>query len=150
VLAGRKPDKLSPTYPDYDHYIRQLQIQDYVRWIGFVDEEDKPILFRSAEAFVFPSRHEGFGLPVLEAMASGTPVVAANAGALPEVVGNAAFTVGPDDARQMAGAIISLLIEDNTRADLQKKGLAQAARFSWEKTADETLLVYDRLMRRHR
>jgi glycosyltransferase involved in cell wall biosynthesis len=149
VLAGRRPDKLSLIYPDYDHYIGQLQIQDYVRWIGFVDEEDKPVLYRNAEAFVFPSRHEGFGLPVLEAMASGTPVVAANTGALPEVVGNAAFTVGPDDARQMAGAIISLLIEDNTRADLQKKGLAQAATYSWEKTARETLLVYDRLLQRH-
>lgn len=146
ILAGRRPNKSSSTYPDYDNYIKQLGIEEYVRWIGFVDEEDKPVLFRNAETFVFPSRHEGFGLPVLEAMASGVPTVAANSSSLPEVVGDAGYTVDPDDAREMAGAIISLILEDKTRADLQRKGLAQAARFSWETTARETLLVYDRLL----
>ena len=67
-----------------------------MRWIGFVDEEDKPVLYRNAEAFVFPSRQEGFGFPVLEAMASGTPVVTTNSSSLPEVVGEAGFAVDPD------------------------------------------------------
>ncbi len=143
VLAGRKPAQASANYPDYDWYIKQLGIEEYVRWIGYVDEEDKPVLYRNAETFVFPSRQEGFGLGVLEAMASGTPVVTTNVSSLPEVVGEAGFAVDPDDARGMAGAIISTVIQDNLRAELRQKGQQQAANFSWEKTATETLLVYD-------
>jgi len=143
VLAGRKPAQANDIYPDYDGYIRQLGIEEYVRWIGYVAEEDKPVLYRNAETFIFPSRQEGFGLGVLEAMASGTPVVTTNASSLPEVVGEAGFAVDPDDARGMAGAIISTIIQDNLRAELRQKGEQQAANFSWEKTATETLLVYD-------
>jgi len=143
VLAGRKPTQTSTIYPDYDAYIKQLAIEEYVRWIGYVDEEDKPVLYRNAETFIFPSRQEGFGLGVLEAMASGTPVVTTNASSLPEVLGDAGFAVEPDDARGMAGAIISTIIQDNLRAELRQKGEQQAANFSWEKTATETLLVYD-------
>jgi len=146
ILAGRKPARVSASYPDYETYIQDLRISECVRWIGFVAEEDKPVLYRNAEAFVFPSRHEGFGLPVLEALASGTPVVTSNSSSLPEVVGDAAFAVDPDNAREMAGAIISLVLEENIRAELQKKGREQAGRFSWEKTATETLRVYDRLL----
>lgn len=144
VLAGRKPEKISANFPDYSKYIEELGIGDYVRWIGFVDEADKPVLYRNAEAFVFPSRHEGFGFPVLEAMASGAPVVASSCDSLPEVIGDAGFAIDPDDPREMAGAIISIVLEDSTREGLVKRGLAQAGKFSWEKTAMETLMVYDR------
>jgi glycosyltransferase involved in cell wall biosynthesis len=143
VLAGRKPIQASANYPDYDAYIKQLGIEEYVRWIGYVAEEDKPVLYRNAETFIFPSRQEGFGLGVLEALASGTPVVTTTASSLPEVLGEAGFAVDPDDARGMAGAIISTIIQDNLRAELKKKGEQQVANFSWEKTATETLLVYD-------
>jgi glycosyltransferase involved in cell wall biosynthesis len=143
VLAGRKPSQTSEIYPDYDAYIKQLGIEEYVRWIGYVAEEDKPVLYRNAETFVFPSRREGFGLGVLEALASGTPVVTTTTSSLPEVLGDAGFAVEPDDARNMAGAIISTIIQDNLRAELRQKGEKQAANFSWEKTATETLLVYD-------
>ena len=88
-----------------------------------VDEEDKPVLYRNAETFVFPSRYEGFGLGPLEAMSCGTPVVTTNSASLPEVVGPAAFTVDADDGREMAGAIIATVIEENLRADLRQKGL---------------------------
>ena len=108
-----------------------------------MDEEDKPVLYRNAETFVFPSRREGFGLGVLEALASGTPVVTTTASSLPEVLGDAGFAVEPDDARGLAGAIISTVIQDNLRAELKQKATQQAAVFSWEKTAAETLLVYD-------
>jgi glycosyltransferase involved in cell wall biosynthesis len=145
ILAGRKPDKITPTFPDYNTYAKDLRIEEYVRWIGFVDEADKPVLYRHAETFVFPSRYEGFGFPVLEAMASGTPVVTTNSSSLPEVIGDAAFAVDPDDPRAMAGAIISTILEENTRSEMQQKGLEQAARFTWEKTATDTLLVYDRV-----
>ncbi len=146
VLAGRKPGEISSTYPDYDDYIRRLRIEEYVRWIGYVDEEDKPVLYRNAESFVFPSRREGFGLPVLEALACGVPVVTTTAASLPEVVGEAGFTVDPDDARGMAGAIISTVIQDNLAKELRQTAVAQAAKFSWEKTATETLLVYDKVL----
>jgi glycosyltransferase involved in cell wall biosynthesis len=146
VLAGAIPPVDPPTFPDYAGYIERLGLQDYVRWIGIVEEEDKPVLYRNAETFVFPSRYEGFGLGPLEAMACGTPVVTTSKGSLPEVVGTAAFAVDADDARQMAGAIIATVIEDDLRADLRNKGLSQAARFSWEDTATQTALVYDRIL----
>ncbi len=148
VLAGRKPSGPSSVYPNYDAYIKQLGIEKHVRWIGFVEEEDKPVLYRNAESFVFPSRYEGFGLPPLEALACGTPVITADSSSLPEIVGDAAFAVDADDERDMAGAIIASVIQENLAADLRAKGPQQAAKFSWEKTATETVLVYDRVLSR--
>ncbi len=147
VLAGKKPAEVNPTYPDYDDFIERSGLEKYVRWIGFVDEADKPALYRNAEAFVFPSRYEGFGLPPLEAMASGTPVVTSDSSSLPEVVGAAGFAIDPDDVRNMAGSIIQLLIQEDTAAEMRRLGQAQAARFTWENTATETLLVYDQVLR---
>lgn len=147
VLAGRKPDTVSDVYPDYDDYIKRLRIEEYVRWIGYVDEADKPTLYRQAELFVFPSQYEGFGLPVVEAMASGTSVVTTDSASLPEVVGEAGFAVAAEDARAMAGAIIAGVIQENLAANLRQKGLARARQFSWEETAKETLLVYDKVLR---
>ena len=143
ILAGRKPTQTSDIYPDYDDYIKALRIEKYVKWIGFVDEADKPILYRNAETFVFPSRHEGFGLDVLEALACGVPVVTTTADSLPEVVGDAGFAVDPGASRAMAGAILATVLQDNLRADLQQKAAQQVALFSWEKTATETLMIYD-------
>ncbi len=145
VLAGKKPQP-GPNFPDYDEAIGSLQLGDRVRWIGYVAEEDKPALYRSASCFAYPSRYEGFGLPPLEAMACGVPVVTTHAASLPEVVGDGAFAVDPDDGRQMAGAIIALLIQDSFAAEMKQKGLAQAARFSWQQTATETVLIYDKAL----
>jgi glycosyltransferase involved in cell wall biosynthesis len=142
VLAGHKPAP-GPHFPDYDAYIEASQLDPFVRWIGYVEEEDKPAVYRGALCFAFPSRYEGFGLPPLEAMACGVPVVTSDATSLPEVVGDAAFAVDPGDDRQIAGAIISLLVEDDFAAQMKEKGLQQAAQFSWQKTATETVLVYD-------
>jgi glycosyltransferase involved in cell wall biosynthesis len=143
VLAGRKPTQVTETFPDYEGYIERVGLAAHVRWIGFVDEADKPVLYRNAETFVFPSRYEGFGLPPLEAMACGTAVVASDSGSLIEVIGDAGFAVHPDAPRDMAGAIIATIVQENLAAELRQKGLAQAAKFSWEKTATETALVYD-------
>ncbi|MCZ7670720.1 MAG: glycosyltransferase family 4 protein [Chloroflexi bacterium] len=147
VLAGKKPKAPSATFPDYESIIKELGLEAYVQWLGYVDEEDKATLYRNAETFVFPSRREGFGLPVLEALACGVPVVASSATSLPEIVGDAGFTVDPDDARGMAGAIISTIIQENLAAELRQKGPGQAAQFSWEKTAVETLMIYDQVSR---
>jgi glycosyltransferase involved in cell wall biosynthesis len=146
VLAGRKPTAPSATVPDYDDYIQRANLGKSVRWLGYVEEEDKPTLYRNAETFVFPSRYEGFGLPPLEAMACGTPVVTSDSSSLPEVVGDAGFAVDPDGVREMAGAIIATIIQENFAAELRQKGPVQAAKFSWETTATETALIYERVL----
>jgi glycosyltransferase involved in cell wall biosynthesis len=150
VLAGRKPEHVSDHYPAYDDLIARSGLAQRVRWIGYVAEEDKPQLYRNAAVFVFPSRREGFGLPPLEAMACGVPVVVGDAGSLPEIVGPAGFVIDPDDSRAMAGAIISILMQDDLAADLRRRGLEQAARFTWDNTAVETLEVYDRVARKNK
>ncbi len=142
LLAGRKPDGTSAAFPDYDGLIERAGLSRFVRWIGYVDEADKPLLYRSAEVFAFPSRNEGFGLPPLEAMACGTPVVVGDSGSLPEVIGPAGFAIDPDDARGMAGAIIALVMDEQQAAELRRAGPQQAAQFTWERTARETLEVY--------
>lgn len=145
ILAGEKPQP-GDNFPDYDDYVRRAGLTKHVRWIGHVEEADKPAVYRGAMCFAFPSRYEGFGLPPLEAMACGVPVVTSDAASLPEVVGNAAFAVGPDQEREMAGAIISLLIQDEFAEEMKQKGLQQAASFSWERTATETVVVYDKVL----
>jgi glycosyltransferase involved in cell wall biosynthesis len=146
VLAGREPAWGTGVFPDLPKYAAELNISDYVRWIGYIDEEDKPSLYRLADVFVFPSVYEGFGLPVLEAMASGTVVVANDVSSIPEVAGDAAYLVKPGDARGMGGAIIALLLQDSLRDALVNQGLARATNFSWRKTAKETLAVYEKVM----
>ena len=146
VLAGREPHWGSPMFPDLRQYAETLKITDYIRWIGYVEEADKPSLYRLADVFVFPSMYEGFGLPVLEAMASGTPVVANNVSSIPEVAADAAYLVPDGDARAMGGAIIALLLQKPFRDTLITQGLARATNFSWRKTAKETLAVYEQVM----
>lgn len=145
VIAGREPRYDDQLFPDLRKYSRQLNIQDYLRWIGFVDEADKPALYRLADVFVFPSLYEGFGLMALEAMASGTPVVTSNAIVFEEVLEDAAYIV--NNAREMAGAIIALLIQQPLREAMINQGLALASNYSWRKTAQETAAVYEAVMR---
>ena len=144
VLAGKEPAYDDKLFPDLRAYSRQLKIADYIRWIGFVDEADKPALFRLADVFVYPSEYEGFGLMALEAMAAGTPVVASNAIVFEEILEDAAYIV--NNAREMAGAIIALLIQQPLREAMINQGLALSSNFSWRKTAQETVSVYERVM----
>ena len=109
---------------------------------GAVPEGDLVTLYQHAAAFVYPSRYEGFGLPVLEAMACGTPVVAARAGSVPEVLGDAGVLVETGDWPAVADALAVLLASEERRASLRDRGLARAAGFSWEQTARRTLEVY--------
>lgn len=118
-----------------------------MQWLGYVDEADKPALYRLASVFAYPSRYEGFGLPVIEAMACGTPVVANEVSSLLEVVGDGAFLVEPGSARAMAGAIIALLLQDALRQTQINAGLAQATRYSWRRAAEQTLAVYRRALK---
>jgi len=113
---------------------------------GFLPEEELPWWYRAAECFVYPSLYEGFGLPVLEAMACGTPVITSSVSSLPEVAGNAAITVDPGDAGALADAIGRVLGDTALRADMLQAGLLQAKRFSWDRAARETAAVYRRAL----
>jgi len=151
VIAGREPESWvsgtdDPLFPNMRRLAADLKISEYIRWLGYVDEEDKPSLYRMASVFVFPSRAEGFGLMLLEAMQSGTPVVANNIPVFDEIAGDAAYLVEDGDARAMGGAILALLLQDPLRETQITRGLGQATRFSWRKTARETLAVYETVM----
>ena len=116
------------------------------RLLGPVDDATVGALYRGAAALVYPSRYEGFGLPLLEGMVSGTPVIAANAGSIPEVTGDAAVLLDPDDENGWACAIESVLDSRDHAARLRAAGLRRAALFSWRRTAEATLEVYERAL----
>jgi glycosyltransferase involved in cell wall biosynthesis len=142
VMAGNLPAKDTSFFPDPRCIAAELGVADVVHFPGWVDEADKSALYSAATVFVFPSRYEGFGLPILEAMACGTPVVTSNAASLPELAGAAAFQIDPDDSRRLSAAIIALCVQEDLHAEMREKGLTQAAQFTWEKTARETLTAY--------
>ncbi len=119
-----------------------LGLADDVFFPGYVPAEELPWWYRAAELFVYPSRFEGFGLPVLEAMACGTPVITTTSSSLPEVAGDAAILVDPDDVAGLTDALERLLSAAELRASLRAAGLHRAARFSWSRTAAETACVY--------
>jgi glycosyltransferase involved in cell wall biosynthesis len=142
VIGGKLPEVDSPPFYDPRPLVAALGISDEVRFLGWVDEAHSPALYRGAACAVFPSRYEGFGLPVLEALACGTPLVTSDASSLPELVGDAGFAVDPDDVQELAGAILACLVDDSLAAELRRRGPEQAARFSWAQTAQETLAAY--------
>jgi glycosyltransferase involved in cell wall biosynthesis len=119
------------------------QLHKYVRFLGYLPEETLAVLYRLAGVFVFPSLYEGFGLPPLEAMASGTPVVTSNVSSLPEVAGDAAVLVDPLDPSAIADGIYRVLTDERLRRDLRRKGLARAAQFSWESSVRRVHEIYE-------
>jgi glycosyltransferase involved in cell wall biosynthesis len=123
--------------------VRRLGLEPRVEFAGYVEHDGLASLYRGAACLVFPSRYEGFGLPVLEAMASGTPVVATTAGAVPEVAGDAAVLVEPGDPQALAEGIRHAL---GDRERLVAAGLERARRFTWAETARLTLAVYRELL----
>ncbi len=127
-----------------------LGLRDRVQLIGWVEENDLPSLYSGAMVFVFPSLCEGFGLPVLEAMACGTAVVCSNRSGLSEVAGEAALLINPEDSRQLAAEIIRVLREKDLRQELTEQGLKRAKLFTWEKTAEKTLALYHQVMNKAR
>lgn len=124
--------------------LSSLGIGEYVHIPGFVDESEQTLCYNAADLFVYPSLYEGFGLPVLEAMACGVPVVSSNAASLPEVVGDAGILVEPLDEPMLAEAIVQVLSDASLRDRMRLAGLEHAERFSWASMAHKTLEHYER------
>ena len=141
VIAGQKGWYVDALF----RQVEALGVGRRVHFTGYVADDDLPTLYNLADLFVFPSRYEGFGLPVLEAMACGTPVVCSNASSLPEVAGEAALLVPSDDAPALAAAVESVLGQPTLADQMRAQGLARAKRFSWEETARRTARVYEGL-----
>jgi glycosyltransferase involved in cell wall biosynthesis len=131
----------------YDGIYRQAEREDVagrVLFPGFIADEDLPALYSLAEVFVFPSLYEGFGIPVLEAMACGTPVVTSNNSSLPEASGSAALMVDATDSAGLAGAIAKVLNDAELRRRMIAAGNEQASRFTWQRSAQALLKAYER------
>ncbi len=122
--------------------VHQYNLHKYVRFLGYMPEETLAVMYRLAGVFVFPSLYEGFGLPPLEAMASGTPVVTSNVSSLPEVAADAAVLVDPYDPQAIADGIYRVLTDERLRHDLVRKGIARAGMFSWEKSVRRVRAIY--------
>jgi len=133
-------------YDDLFRRLDELDIREDVHLTGYVPAEDLAVLVSAATVATMPSVYEGFGLPVLEAMACGTPVVCSNASSLPEVGGDAARYFDPYDVAAMAEAIRVVWTDADLRAEMREQGLEQAARFSWKRAAQETLSLYERIL----
>ena len=139
VIVGRR----GWLYGDFFARLEQSPARDAVHFPGYVPDADLPAIYAGAQALVFPSLYEGFGLPVLEAMACGTPVAASHASSIPEIGAEAVLYFDPTDTEAMTETIRTLLRDADLRADLRQRGFGQAARFSWERAAAETEAVYD-------
>ena len=127
--------------------VHRYHLHKHVRFLGFVPNETLAVLYRLADAFAFPSVYEGFGLPPLEAMASGTPVLTSNVSSLPEVVGDAAVLVNPYEPRAIADGLRRLLTDVALRQDLHERGVARARQFSWERSVSRIRDIYNEVAR---
>jgi len=138
VLAGGR----GWLFEDAFAVVRELKLDSRVHFVGRVSSEDLLFLYNAAELLAHPAFYEGFGLPPLEAMACGLPVVVSNVASLPEVVGDAGLLIDPHDVDELTVAMWRVLNEQALRQEMRQKGLQQAARFSWERAARETLDIY--------
>lgn len=137
-------------YPQVRRAVVQTRMENAVRFLGFVPIDTLRIFYEAAEAFVFPSLYEGFGLPPLEAMACGTPVITSNVSSLPEVVGHAAQIVNPENVFDIARGIKEVLLDENLRERLRCAGYEQVKLFNWERTARLVLDTYLEVAGRNR
>jgi glycosyltransferase involved in cell wall biosynthesis len=126
--------------------VHRYKLHKHVRFFGFVPDATLAILYRLARVFVFPSLYEGFGLPPLEAMASGTPVITSNVSSLPEVVGDAAMLIDPYEPEAIAGAMRRVMADERLREDMRERGLARVRELSWERSIRRVREIYDEVL----
>jgi len=131
------------TYDPVVDAVRELDLRDWVRFVGYAGLPDLPALYQMAEAVLFPSLDEGFGLPLLEAFAGGTPVIASTAGAIPEVAGEGALLSAPEDAQALADNLLRLLTDNQLRERQVAAGRARAALYTWAASAAAHRAVYE-------
>ena len=139
VIVGKKGWK----YSHIEESLKEFKLENDVIFPGYMEAEDLRKMYAAATVFVFPSLYEGFGIPPLEAMACGCPVVSSNVASLPEVVGDAGILVEPKNARKIAESVISLIENDQIRNMLIERGLRRAEKFSWQKSAEAALAVFE-------
>ena len=128
--------------PEIEEEMKPLERQQQLKLLGYVSEQDLPLLYAAAKLFVYPSLYEGFGLPPLEAMASGVPVITSDQASLPEVVGKAGVQVSPNDVAGLMQEMKKILNQKKYWQSLHEAGLLQARKFSWKQCADETIAIY--------
>ena len=138
LIIGDEISKL----PALRRAVHSHKLHKHVRFLGFLPDETLAALYRLAAVFVFPSLYEGFGLPPLEAMASGTPVVTSNVSSLPEVAGDAAVLVDPYDVDSIVNGVRRVLTDPVLAGELRRKGLVRARDFSWERSVSRTREIY--------
>ena len=141
LIIGDEISKL----PALRRAVHRHKLHKFVRFLGYLPDETLAILYRLANVFVFPSLYEGFGLPPIEAMASGAPVVTSNVSSLPEVTGDAAMLVDPYEVDSIVSGIRRVLTDPSLAAEMRQKGFARAREFSWERSVEQTLRVYQEL-----
>jgi len=142
VLAGAKGWGADEVFAQAE----ELGLADVI-FAGYVEQEELPLWYNAADLLAYPSLYEGFGLPPLEAMASGTPVLTSNTSSLPEVVGDAGILVNPQDADEIARAMLKVLQDEGLQREMRKRGLERAKRFTWQGAAEETVRVYEEVVR---
>lgn len=139
-LAGPQDDRYTPFLRQQ---ARELGLENQVKFLSYVADSELSMVINEAQALVFTTLWEGFGFPVLEAMACGTPVITSNVSSLPEVAGEAGLLVNPHDINSISGAMNEIAEDDNLRSNLRELGLKRAKQFSWEKTAHQTLKILE-------
>ncbi len=142
VIAGKKGWLFESIF----NLVEQLKLTEDIIFTDYVDEKDKPLIYNMAEIFVFPSLYEGFGIPVLEAMASEVPVITSNVSSLPEVAGDAALLVAPKDKESIAEQMHKILSNENLRKELVHKGKIQCRKFTWQDSADRLYEIYKEVL----
>jgi glycosyltransferase involved in cell wall biosynthesis len=141
VIVGKK----GWYYDNIFALIEELHIEDKIIFTGFILEEEKPILLNGSSMFVYPSLYEGFGIPVLEAMACGTPVITSNLSSLPEVAGNAAKLIDPKNIDELEAAMLNIVNDVDYAKKLAEKGIKQSKKFTWQNTALKTVEIYNNI-----
>ena len=145
ALVGKLSNQFE--YPKLQRYISNLKIRNLILEPGYIAEEDLPLVYAGAQAFLFPSLYEGFGLPVLQAMAAGTPVITTKLSSIPEIAGDAVIYVEPDKPELIASRVEQVLTNSTIRESLTNKGKIQAKKFSWDNTITNLFSFYEELIK---